>query len=160
MHWLKPVSEGGPVTMGHRFRALGYETAYIGKWHLSHDAHVASGKVAEQSGANAWGLEDYGFGGWVGPEPHGADPRNSGLQRDAGYVAEAERFLRGRAQGVQGAQGSASDDDKPFLLVVSLVNPHDIVFWPSWWIPQLVVLVLSLLAFILSLCLASYSLQL
>ena len=65
----------------------------------------------------------YGFDGWIGPEPHGADIRNAGVNRDDGYVSQAEDFLRRRA---------ASDDERPFLLVVSLVNPHDIVFWPAW----------------------------
>ena len=49
--------------------------------------------------------------------------RNAGINRDDGYVSQAESFLRRRA---------ASGDAQPFLMVVSLVNPHDIVFWPAW----------------------------
>ena len=78
MAWLDPSSRR---TLGHRFRAAGYETAYVGKWHLSHHPEARGG------------LEPFGFGGWRGPDPHGANPANSGLQRDATYVAEAEAAL-------------------------------------------------------------------
>jgi len=136
---------------------------YIGKWHLSHtspDQHDA--------------LEPYGFSGWRGPEPHGANPKNSGLARDPEYVAQAVEWLQKRraahAEQVAAAAAAAATTDaaaatssataaqaagsappsplpppplKPFLLVVCLVNPHDIVFWPSWWVPQLAVLATS-----------------
>ncbi|MEC7948989.1 MAG: sulfatase-like hydrolase/transferase [Myxococcota bacterium] len=106
MTWLSPQ---GVPTLGHRLQAAGHETVYIGKWHLS---HPADGR-----------LEPWGFHGWQGPEPHGADPANSGVSRDPGFVQQAEDWLRARAAGASEA---------PFFLVVSLVNPHDIVFWPAW----------------------------
>jgi len=111
----------GPRTLGHLFEQLGYETAYVGKWHLSHVGPTG-------------GLAPFGFGTkWVGPEPHGPDPENSGLQRDKGFVAQAEEFLDARRSAAAETQ---KQPNKPFLLVVSLVNPHDIVFWPAWWLPQ------------------------
>ena len=66
-------------------------------------------------------LKPYGFSGWTGPEPHGADVQNAGVYRDESYVAQAQTWLRRR---------SSFAGQKNFLLVVSLVNPHDIVFWP------------------------------
>ncbi len=111
MSWLPPDRV---PTLGHRVRAAGGEAVYIGKWHLSHPADGC--------------LEPWGFSGWQGPEPHGPDPAHSGVFRDPGFVQQACRWLHGRASSAQHA---------PFLLVVSLVNPHDIVFWPAWslWAP-------------------------
>ncbi|RER76486.1 sulfatase-like hydrolase/transferase, partial [Mycobacterium tuberculosis] len=71
----------------------------------------------------------YGFSGWVGPEPHGAGLANSGFRRDP-LVADrvvawlTERYARRRA-GDTAAM-------RPFLLVASFVNPHDIVLFPAW----------------------------
>jgi arylsulfatase A-like enzyme len=113
---LDPIR--GPRTLGHHFQELGYETIYVGKWHLSH--------------IDSEGLEPFGFGKeWIGPEPHGADPRNSGLSRDFGFVKQAVSFLDNRRRKV--------GNKKPFLLVVCLVNPHDVVFWASWWVAQIAV---------------------
>ena len=122
--WLPPNKV---PTLGHRFQAVGWETVYLGKWHLSYaDIVPAKGETSTQTHERYLvdrPLAPYGFDGWIGPEPHGADIRNAGVYRDDGYVSQAEDFLRRRA---------ASDDERPFLLVVSLVNPHDIVFWPAW----------------------------
>ena len=121
-------------TLGHRFQAAGWESVYFGKWHLSH-ADIEDGGVetSEQTlgryqDANALGA--YGFDRWVGPEPHGAKLENTGVFRDAGYIEQAQGFLRERV---------GDHEQPPFFLVVSLVNPHDICFWPAWslWKPSL-----------------------
>ncbi len=111
LHWLPPDRM---PTLGHRVQAAGGDAVYFGKWHLS------------DPGAGT--LEPWGFTGWTGPEPHGADPSNSGTERDPAFVEQACAWLRDR--------GTVASD-RPFLLVVSLVNPHDIVFWPAWslWAP-------------------------
>ena len=123
--WLSPDYI---PTLGHRFQAHGWDTVYFGKWHLSYvNLHDEQGDVlgvqdqAAYEHANL--LSAYGFHGWTGPEPHGADVQNAGVFRDEGYVAQAQDWLRRRA---------AEPRDSGFLLVVSLVNPHDIVFWPPW----------------------------
>ncbi|MEC8050267.1 MAG: sulfatase-like hydrolase/transferase [Myxococcota bacterium] len=122
--WLPPNKV---PTLGHRFQAAGWQSVYIGKWHLSHAdieaIHGGTSVEVHQCYVDAQPLSPYGFEGWIGPEPHGADIKNAGVNRDDGYVSQAEDFLRRRA---------ASDDARPFLMVVSLVNPHDIVFWPAW----------------------------
>jgi arylsulfatase A-like enzyme len=114
--------------LGHRFQAHAWDSVYFGKWHLSYaNLHNPNGDVvavediAAYQSANP--LAAYGFNEWTGPEPHGADIKNSGLFRDEGYVAQAQGWLRRRA---------AAQSDNPFLLIISLVNPHDIVFWPPW----------------------------
>ena len=125
IHWLPPDRV---PTLGHRFQAHGWDTAYFGKWHLSYaNLHDEDGTVLGASEVGAYEHADqlaaYGFHGWTGPEPHGAELANSGLFRDEGYVAQAKTWLQRRA---------ASSRESGFLLVVSLVNPHDIVFWPPW----------------------------
>jgi len=85
-------------TMGDYFRAAGYETRYIGKWHLSFEDLVkdSNGEVLESV---PWGrqanqevvnryleadlLDEFGFSGWVGPEPHGTEKENTGWNRDS-----------------------------------------------------------------------------
>ena len=141
MRWLR---EGEVPTLGHWFRAAGYDTHYQGKWHISHadltdpatgealaanDEHGNELTDGVQAYLDADRLDPFGFSGWIGPEPHGGDPANSGLARDR-LIADrvvrwlSERYERRRA-GDAGAQ-------RPFLLVASFVNPHDIVFAPAW----------------------------
>ncbi len=140
MRWLRP---GEVPTMGNWFRAAGYDTHYDGKWHISHaDLHDADGNVlatndakgavdhdAVQRYLDADPLEPFGFSGWVGPEPHGALPGNAGVRRDP-LVADRvvtwliDRYARRRA--------GEPDAQRPFLLVASFVNPHDIVLFPGW----------------------------
>ena len=74
-------------------------------------------------------LAPYGFSGWVGPEPHGAGLANSGLRRDPLIADRVVAWLEDRY-----ARRRAGDADalRPFLLVASFVNPHDIVLFPMW----------------------------
>ena len=77
--WL---SADGIPTLGHWFRAAGYRTHYVGKWHVS-NPHEHS-------------LERFGFGGWElsWPEPHGASVNNLGFFRDVGFADLICGFLR------------------------------------------------------------------
>jgi arylsulfatase A-like enzyme/putative intracellular protease/amidase len=140
MRWLR---EGEVPTLGHWFRAAGYDTHYDGKWHISHaDLHDEEGNVlatndgdgvpdpdAVQKYIDADCLGPCGFSGWVGPEPHGAGLANSGLRRDPLIAERVVNWLENRY-----ARRRAGDAEalKPFLLVASFVNPHDIVLWPAW----------------------------
>lgn len=110
-------------TMGDYFSAAGYDTKYIGKWHISNeDLMTSEGDFVTDPNLYkaADPLKKFGFSGWCGPEPHGAMRENSGLVRDPPYSAEAIQWLEDRP-------ASAN----PFLLVVNFVNPHDIVACPS-----------------------------
>ena len=141
MRWLR---RGEVPTLGNWFRAAGYDTHYDGKWHISHaDLHdPATGgslatndddgvvdPVAVQRYLDADPLADFGFSGWVGPEPHGALLANAGVRRDP-LIADRvvawleDRYARRRAGDAQAL--------RPFLLVASFVNPHDIVLFPTW----------------------------
>jgi arylsulfatase A-like enzyme/putative intracellular protease/amidase len=141
MRWLRP---GEVPTLGHWFRAGGYDTRYVGKWHMTHAdlidptsgeslaTHDDDGVVDElavQRYFDADPLDPFGFSGWVGPEPHGGEPAVSGMVCDPIYADRAVAWLQDRY-----ARRRAGDADaqQPFLLVVSFVNPHDIVFAPAW----------------------------
>ena len=140
---LRWLPEGEVPTLGHWFRAAGYDTHYDGKWHLSHadlmgddgeplatnddDGVIDDAAVATYRAADP--LDPYGFSGWIGPEPHGAPLANSGTRRDPLIAARVVAWLEDRY-----ARRRAGDADAltPFLLVASFVNPHDIVLFPMW----------------------------
>lgn len=134
LHDLGPAAV---PTLGHWFRAAGYETVYKGKWHISDEdildsdgnvRHIAAvGGAVDSALAREYEaadrLDKYGFGGWSGPEPHGAAPEESGAVRDALLADDVLKWLEQRQ--------SAGPDAAPYLLVASFVNPHDICLWPA-----------------------------
>lgn len=140
MRWLP---EGEVPTLGHWFREAGYDTHYDGKWHITHaDLHDEEGRRCEtntvdgevipeavQAYLDADPLAPFGFSGWVGPEPHGASMSDSGLRRDPLIADRVVAWLEDRY-----ARRRAGDAEalRPFLLVASFVNPHDIVLFPAW----------------------------
>ncbi|HEY5662987.1 MAG TPA: sulfatase-like hydrolase/transferase [Ilumatobacter sp.] len=140
MRWL-PAGE--VPTLGNWFRAGGYDTHYDGKWHLSHaDLHDADGRrldtndsagvvdaAAVQRYLDADPLDPYGFSGWVGPEPHGGSLADAGVRRDPLIAARVVAWLHDR---YQRRRAGDPDAQRPFLLVASFVNPHDIVLFPLW----------------------------
>lgn len=141
LRWLRA---GEVPTLGNWFRAAGYDTHYDGKWHISHaDLHdPATSKVlatnndegivdgtAVQRYLDADPLAPYGFSGWVGPEPHGAGLANSGFRRDPLIADRVVAWLEDRYARRRAGDAAAL---RPFLLVASFVNPHDIVLFPAW----------------------------
>ncbi len=141
MRWLR---QGEVPTLGHWFRAAGYDTHYDGKWHISHaDLHdPATGdrlctndgagnvdRAAVQAYLDADPLDPFGFSGWVGPEPHGGALADSGLRRDPLLADRVVAWLEDRYARRAGGDEAAK---RPFLLVASFTNPHDIVLFPAW----------------------------
>ena len=136
MAWLDPATV---PTLGHWLEANGRTSGFIGKWHLSRADVVVAGTQGESVPSyDAEGLPDlaaerlyrtndrlsaFGFHDWVGPEPHGRDPLNSGASagvnttvatgRDAAYTRQAIDWIRDRR-----APG--------WSLVWAPVGPHDI----------------------------------
>ena len=111
---LKPEMQ----SIAHVLRAAGYHVALKGKWHLT--------KPVEGiwSRADTERLErEFGFADWDPP--------------DAGENAKAENFGGGVADwdemytdGVERWLGR-EDLPEPFCLVVSLINPHDVLGYPA-----------------------------
>ncbi len=132
-------------TLGDYFRTAGYRTYWKGKWHLSdedilipgtHQPLLSYDKYTgvpnhknEQIYSQANRLDPYGFSGWIGPEPHGSDPRNSGSSakfgvngRDAVYAEEVVTLL-------EELEEDHSKESDPWLIVSSFINPHDITLF-------------------------------
>jgi choline-sulfatase len=149
MFWL---DQNTVPTMGNYFRAGGYDTYYKGKWHVSDaDIHIpgtysplltfnSEGEpdpAAENTYLAADRLGPYGFSGWIGPEPHGTNPLNSGSSA-AGAIGRDEKFAT-QAVDLLNQLSEQGDRGQPWLLVNSYVNPHDVTVWgaftlenPSW----------------------------
>ena len=141
LRWLR---RGEVPTLGNWFRAAGYDTHYDGKWHISHadlidpatgeslDTNDNRGVIdadAVQRYLDADPLAPYGFSGWVGPEPHGAKLSNAGIRRDPLIADRVVAWLKDRYARRRAGDPAAL---RPFLLVASFVNPHDIVLFPAW----------------------------
>jgi arylsulfatase A-like enzyme len=105
---------------------VGYETPYIGKWHLSNCPDSPN-----SSGANTY-LNDYGFQGLTMPDPLGMPSQGLGLAKpqypggpapisDADIAAQAVKWLYDRSK--------RTGTQPPFCLTVGFVNPHDKQFF-------------------------------
>lgn len=111
-----PLSPEVP-NLAQMLRDAGYTVVLKGKWHLT------------RSVGEDWGPADserfereFGFGGWEPPDPGEATkPHLFGgghADLDSAFASQAAEFLR-------------SGPPEPFALVVSLVNPHDVIAYPS-----------------------------
>ena len=139
MFWLDPSTV---PTLGDYFSAAGYRTFWKGKWHISHadiqlpgtheslasyDENGNRDPAKEEVYLAGRRLEEYGFTGWVGPEPHGNDPLNSGAAAGGGKKGRDEAIASQTVELLGQLQGDKSE--QPWLLVSSFVNPHDIALW-------------------------------
>ena len=135
--WLDP---DGVPTMGDWFRAAGYSTHYRGKWHISHADLIPTGSHAGLMANDRYGsvsrevtdlyrradrLDRFGFSGWIGREPHGVDPADTGFVRDPLFADQVCELF--------GELTADKADERPFLAVASFVNPHDIGFSGFGW---------------------------
>jgi choline-sulfatase len=127
----EPELQPDTPSLAHLLRGQGYEVGYKGKWHLTHPS-------GEGPLLNGWSdtdskrlQRDYGFADWEPPDAGenakaehfgagNAGPLNLGW--DEVYTRQTEEWL-GRA-----------DLPEPFCLVVSLVNPHDVLGYPAQYI--------------------------
>ncbi len=98
-------------TWGTMLRDAGYRTWWWGKWHL--------GSAADNTPD---GLDVHGFSGGTYPSPNGAP--NQGLQQDPSIVDQFTGWFDAHA------------DEGPWCTTVSLVNPHDICWWPRNPLPE------------------------
>lgn len=103
-------------------KSAGYQVAYKGKWHLT---KPQKGNYDWSEEDNAFIAEQFGFDGWECPDAGGTrEISDSGgsLENpmwDETYTQQAEKFL------------ADVDPSKPFCLIISLVNPHDVLLHPN-----------------------------
>jgi choline-sulfatase len=120
----EPELSAGTLTLADLLRERGYHVAFKGKWHLSKPVDGKGWSAADSKRIE----RDWGFGEWEPPDAGGdakaetfgggtAGTTHEGWDED--YTRQVERWL-GRA-----------DLPEPFCLVFSLVNPHDVLGYPS-----------------------------
>lgn len=115
MAYVKPLSPSIP-TVGHMLREAGYYTAYKGKWHLNRDFE------ADHSPAYfAAEMDKYGFSDFNHAIDHHAHTLG-GYKNDQMITADAISWMREKAQTI-------NQKNQPWSLFVSLVNPHDIMYF-------------------------------
>lgn len=105
--WINELSPDIP-TIGHMLREQGYYTAFKGKWHLSEVPH-------SEDALERYGFSDYQQWG----EMFGAPLQGEQLDDTAAFET------------VDWLESKGTQLDRPWLLVCSLVNPHDIMFLQS-----------------------------
>ena len=116
--------------------ASGYHVEYKGKWHES--LPIGTDWTGQDSLDIA---RRYGVPGWNPPD---AGNSTTDITTVGGGTADNDgRFTSGVTPGAIGqVQGFGTsvveflqgyDSEKPFCLIVSLVNPHDIEYFPSSW---------------------------
>jgi arylsulfatase A-like enzyme len=134
--------------LGSLLRQNGYDVAFKGKWHLSFPLGFAGGSPANEvwTSADVTNLETvYGLPGWNPPDA-GNNAFNSpaALKTLGGGTANNDgRFVSGPAPATIPAESvvdyltrmgkTARGERPPFCLFVSLVNPHDIAYFPNGW---------------------------
>jgi choline-sulfatase len=107
-------------------REAGYTIAYKGKWHLTHPSGGGT-MLAGWKPQDAERLAALGFAEWEPPDAgenakaahFGGGNAGEGSGWDEVYVRQAERWLARRRL------------PEPFCLIVSLVNPHDVLGYPA-----------------------------
>jgi choline-sulfatase len=107
--------------------AAGYDVVYKGKWHLS--KYPPGGdwepRDVEKYGFSRWNPPDAGANQTI-PEAGGGEPDNDGRFMDS--VGEPGSVHEGALQYLREI---APRQERPFFMVVSLVNPHDVLFYPG-----------------------------
>jgi choline-sulfatase len=129
-------------------KTAGYNVIFKGKWHLTKPANWVRDS---EKGINQkyWTKADvdqlaerYGFDGWTMPD---AGDNLAIENMGAGSTKNDQRFVDGRGQAAKYGDVPYDvlekdsvvhflhtyDSDKPFCLIVSLVNPHDVLAYPA-----------------------------
>lgn len=129
-------------------KTAGYNVIFKGKWHLTKPANWVNDPEKEID-QRYWTevdkqqlAERYGFDGWTWPD---AGDNLAIENMGGGTTKNDQRFIDGRGQaakygdvpyGILEPESVVSflrtyDSDKPFCLIVSLVNPHDVLAYPA-----------------------------
>jgi choline-sulfatase len=106
--------------------AAGYTPVYKGKFHCNKPANGSTWVPSD--------VNQYGFTRWDPPDA-GA---NQDVSEEGGGVYDNDgRFMNSQGTPEAGTEGavqylsSTAAQSQPFFMVVSLVNPHDVLFYPK-----------------------------
>ena len=106
--------------------SAGYQVIYKGKWHLSKPAPGEDFQPQE--------LNPYGFTRWNPPDAganQNIDQEGGGVyDNDGRYMDEEGDYSTGN-EGVLQYLTTVASSAQPFCLIVSLVNPHDVLLYPK-----------------------------
>ncbi len=117
--WMEDLSHDIP-TLGNMLAEAGYYAAYKGKWHMS-KALGTHDELALPQERLTKVIESYGFNDYVGiGDVIGLV--QGGYLNDDMILAQARRWLRLHGRRLRG-------ENKPWLLAVNIVNPHDVMFY-------------------------------
>lgn len=133
MKWLGKFTV---PTLGNYFTEYGYRSIIKGKWHISDSSiKFPNGQIMntyDQNGKPIHELQDiylkqnvlkdYGYNGWIGPEPHGMAPLNSASSVPPSQQGRDVEFTRQ----IINELDNLSNKKEPWLIFANLVNPHDI----------------------------------
>jgi arylsulfatase A-like enzyme len=114
------------------FAAAGYDVSCKGKWHLSKP-------LRDPDDAEAWEPDDiagYGFNRWDPPdagENRAVSQFGGGDADNDGRIMESDGAAADGREGVLRYLRDVAAEQQPFFLVVSLVNPHDVLAYPRTW---------------------------
>ncbi|MEO8206910.1 MAG: sulfatase-like hydrolase/transferase, partial [Chthoniobacterales bacterium] len=101
--------------MGSILKNLGYTTAYFGKFEMDKGILTTKDTVNYSTALATYGFDMFSANGDIGSSP------DSGYKNDPFTAGQAVRWLR------QGGL-NASKGGKPFFMVASFLNPHDIMY--------------------------------
>ncbi len=109
--------------------AAGYTPVYKGKFHCTKPANGSTWVPSD--------VNQYGFTRW---DPPDAGANQSIPEEGGGEYDNDGRFMNSQGTpeaGTEGAVqylGSTAAQSQPFFMVVSLVNPHDVLFYPKTYV--------------------------
>ena len=117
-HSESPVLNRAYPTYGKLLRQAGYQTPYIGKWHVS-VPH------ANPNDPSAGYYSAYGFDGTMSPDPTGGNMQGTYgegpiFYSDGDIASAAATWLK-----------ATKPNDQPWCCTVGFVNPHDKEFFPA-----------------------------
>lgn len=112
--WVPNLRQDQP-NMGSMMKKLGYQTAFFGKWEMEADLIPPKPTVNYSEALRSYGFDVY--------QPDGDKPGapNQGYDTDVYTASEGVRWLRGNVPRLR-------ESGQPFFLVMSYLNPHDIMY--------------------------------
>jgi arylsulfatase A-like enzyme len=103
------------LNIGSMLSQLGYQTAYFGKFEMDKKLLKVKQTVNYSAALQPYGFDNFSAAGDIGSGPE------SGFVNDPFIAGESVRWLRATAS-------QSRRSGRPFFMVASFVNPHDIMY--------------------------------